>query len=184
MKDERVKLQYSVKIARLKRWIFFAQVVSACIVLFGIMAVILYLNPDLLNIPPGQHLTYRNKPIWLITGLLFIGLGIGWILIAHRRSRRSIWVYQNISPVPMFLTLEMEEDTDSTIFYAYLRDTRGTEPRWKAWVKPDFNARPLVGSETSVQVHIDPEFNTPAVIETDIGLLWANPFDPIIRPIR
>ncbi len=163
-------------IARLKRRVFVGQAVSAAVLLFGVVSVILYAEPSLVGVTPDWYRFYKGQLIWLAVGLLFIGLGITWILLSHRRSRRAIWIYRNVAPVPMLLTLEIEEDSDSTTYYAVLRAAPDARPRWRAWVDPGFRARSLVGSDIPARVFIDPERNTPAVIQTDLGLLWANPW--------
>ncbi len=161
---------------RFKRRVWLAQAVSGAVLLFGVVAVILYFDPSLLGVPPGQYPYYKGRFIWLGTGLLFVGLGIAWILVSRRRAKRALWVYRNVPAVPMLLTLEIDEDSDSTTYHALLRTARDEEYRWRAWVDPSFRARSLAGSDIPVEVFIDPALNTPAVIKTELGLLWANPF--------
>ena len=164
-------------INRYKARIVFSQLVSAGILLFGIGAVLAYVDPALVAVPAKQTQLYEGKIVWLLVGILFIGMGSAFLWIAHRRSTRALWVVANTSPVDMFLTLEVEENADSTNFYALLRDVTGAKPRWRAWVDPTFRARTLVGSEVAARVFVDPQSGTPAAIYVQQGVLWANPFE-------
>ena len=113
---------------RFKRRVWLAQAVSGAVLLFGVVAVILYFDPSLLGVPPGQYPYYKGRFIWLGTGLLFVGLGIAWILVSRRRAKRALWVYRNVPAVPMLLTLEIDEDSDSTTYHALLRTARDCWP--------------------------------------------------------
>ena len=60
--------------------------------LFGIVAVIAYIDPSLVAVPANQSQLYEGKTVWLLAGVLFIGLGLAFLWVSHRRSRRSLWV--------------------------------------------------------------------------------------------
>ena len=163
-------------IKRYRARVVFAQLVSVGVMLFGIGAVLAYVDPALVAVPANQSQLYEGKIVWLLLGVSFIGLGLAFLWISHRRSTRSLWVVANTAPVDMFLTLEVEEDSDSTNYYALLRDVTAAKPRWRAWVDPTFRARTLVGSEVAARVFVDPKSATPAAIRVEQGVLWANPF--------
>jgi len=162
-------------IKRYKARIVFAQLVSAGVMAFGIVAVLAYVDPALVAVPANQSQLYEGKTLWLLAGILFIGLGLAFLWVSHRRSTRSLWVVANTSPVDMFLTLGVEEDSDSTNYYALLRDGAAAKPRWRAWVDPTFRARALVGREIAARVFVDPRSGAPAAIRVEQGVLWANP---------
>lgn len=166
-------------IRRYRARVAFAQFVSAGILLFGIGAVLAYVDPALVAVPANQTQLYEGNLVWLLAGILFIAMGSAFLWIAHRRSRRALWVVANISPIDMFLTLEVEEDSDSTNYYALLRDVMASKPRWRPCVDPTFRARTLVGSEVAARVFVDPKSGTPAAIHVEQGVLWANPFERV-----
>ena len=102
--------------------------------------------------PADQSKLYKGKVLWLLTGIFFVALGLTFMVVAFRRSRRSLWVVANTSPIEMLLTLEINEDSDSTTYRAQLRDLHSAKARWRAWVDPTFKARSLVGLEVPAQV--------------------------------
>ncbi len=144
--------------------------------LFGVVAVLAYVDPLWVAVPADQSRLYQGNKVWLLSGILFIAMGIVFLWVAHRRSKRSLWVVANTSPVEMLLTLQVEEDSDSTTYYALLRNAQDAHPRWRAWVDPTFRAHSLVGVELPARVFVDPKFDTPAAIKVEQGVLWANPF--------
>ena len=161
---------------RYRARIFFTQVVSGVVLLFGIAAVVAYVDPLRIGIPADQFRLYSGQPIWLLTGIFFIALGVSFLVMAWRRSRRALWVVAHISPIEMLLTLEVQEDSDSTTYYALLRNMQDARPRWRAWVDPTFRVAPLVGIEVPARVFVDPKTGSPAAVQVDSGVLWANPF--------
>ncbi len=163
-------------IRRYKVRVLFAEFVSAWIALLGIAAALAYFEPAWLGMPEDQSKLYKGKVIWLLAGLFFVALGLTFMVVAFRRSRRSLWVVANASPVEMLLTLEVNEDSDSTTYYAQLRDLHSAKARWRAWVDPTFKARSMVGLEVPAQVFIDPTSGAPAAIKVEQGMLWANPY--------
>ena len=174
-------------IRRYKVRVLFAELVSAGIALLGIAAALAYFEPAWLGIPKDQSKLYEGQVIWLLTGLFFVALGFTFMVVAFRRSRRSLWVVANTSPVEMLLVLEIDEDSDSTTYHAQLRDLNTAKARWRACVDPTFEARSLVGLEVPAQVFIDPTSGAPAAIKVEQGMLWANPYassQPSHRPVN
>ena len=163
-------------IRKYKPRVLLAQFASAAALLFGVVAVLAYVDPAWVGVPADQSRLYEGKTVWLLSGVLFIGLGITFLWASHRRSKRSLWVVANTSPVGMLLTLEVEEDSDSTTYYALLRNKRDAKPQWRAWVDPTFRAGSLVGVEVPARVFVDPKLGTPAAVKVEQGVLWANPF--------
>ena len=100
-------------IKRYKARIVFAQLVSAGVMSFGLLRCSLTLTLHSLQC---QRISFScmKKNTLAAAGILFIGLGLAFLWVSHRRSTRSLWVVANTSPVDMFLTLEVEEDSDST----------------------------------------------------------------------
>lgn len=153
-----------------------AQLVSAGVLLFGLVALGLYFEPAFVGVPSEQLKLYQGRLPWLISGALFVVLGVVFLYVGQRRFSRAIWVFKNTRPIAMLSTLEVQTDSDSTVFYASLRDANDTKPRWRAWVQPTFQAQPLVGAELPAQVYVDPKFGTPAAVKLAEGVMWANPY--------
>src|SRR5712692_2505032 len=55
-------------ITRFKRRVLLAQAVSGAVLLFGVVAMILYFDPSLLGVPPDQYPYYKGTFIWLGVG--------------------------------------------------------------------------------------------------------------------
>ena len=163
-------------IRKFKARVLLAQFASAAVLSFGVVAVLAYVDPAWVAVPADQSHLYKGKTVWLLSGILFIGMGITFTWVPHRRSKRSLGVVANTSPVEMLLTLEVEEDSDSTTYYALLRNNQDANPQWRAWVDPTFRAGSLVGVEVRARVFVDPKLGTPAAIQVEQGVLWANPF--------
>ncbi len=166
------------EITRHARRIILVQLACTCVALFGIAAIVLFIDPSLLGVPLAQRAYYVDNVVWLATGLLFVCLGTAWIIVAGRRSRRAIQVYRSVQPLAMLLKVEVIADSDSTTYYALLRSAGQHDVRWRVWIDAAFDIRKLSERETPVRVYVDPDFKVPAVIESALGLLWANPFDP------
>jgi hypothetical protein len=122
--------------------------------------------PNLLGWPASTPLVAR------VLLSVLAAMPLLWFL-AFRLHLRSLWVYRNTSPVAMNVDVKIEEDSDSTQYYALLRvpgDGHRIErvpvfpPRW------DVGA---IGKETPARVFIDPRSSKPSVIEIDGKRLWT-----------
>jgi len=99
------------------------------------------------------------------------------MLTAGRWSRRLIWIYHNVTPQFMKLSIEIDSDADRTNYYAVLsggpEETKGRR-LWKvALYSPGWNVRILAEEQVSAKVYFDPQSLRPAIMETDYGLLWS-----------
>lgn len=57
-----------------------AQAVSAGILLFGLVAVTVYIEPALVGVPEDQASFYKGSLLWLLAGSLFIALGLAFFV--------------------------------------------------------------------------------------------------------
>ena len=75
----------------------------------------------------------------------------------------------------MRLTIEVEHWSDSTDYHAFLSaDQSEGELLWKVGLhNPSGKVEALAGKQVTAKVYLDPKTKKPAVIETEIGLLWA-----------
>ena len=169
-------MNYIRDINRLRRYIVLGQVVSLSIFLFGLASVILFFDPSLVRVPEAQRELYRGNWIWLLTGILFIIFAGVCIFIAGKWSRRLIWIYNNVKPEFMKISIEIDSDSDRTNYYAVLsaeqKEIKGS-PLWKVTLySPGWDVELLTEKQVSAKVYFDPESLRPAVIETECGLLW------------
>jgi hypothetical protein len=78
----------------------------------------------------------------------------------------------------MNLVLKVEEDSESTQYYAHLTPIDMNIPNQKIWQialwgSPHQNMKAHIGHDIKAQVYFDPKSSRPAVIESEFGLLWA-----------
>jgi hypothetical protein len=121
-------------------------------------------SPESLGWPPVNP--------WVVKILLAV-LGcmpILWFL-AFRLHLRSFWVYRNTKPIRMNVGIEIEEDNESTRFYALLTPDSGSVRRIPVY-PPRWNPQ-LVAPNTVAQVFIDPVSGKPLVVEIDGRRLWT-----------
>ena len=120
-------MAYSRDIEKLRRYNRLGQAASLLVFLFGVISIILFFNPTLIGIPQKQQPYYRSQWMWLLTGGGFLIFGILCSIFAARRSRHLIWIVNNVQPEPMTLTIETENWSDSTDYYAVLSVLRRKE---------------------------------------------------------
>ena len=127
--------------------------------------------------PDDQAESYRRDWIWLLTGLLFILFAGICILIAGRWSRRLLWIYNNVTPQVMKLSIEIDSDAERTTYYAVSGgESEENQGRglWQVTLyRPGWDVRMLPAESVSAKVYFDPRSVRPAVIETEYGLLWS-----------
>ncbi|WP_310424768.1 hypothetical protein [Chamaesiphon sp. VAR_48_metabat_135_sub] len=161
-------------ILALRRYMLIGQLISILVLLFGILSVCLFINPSLIGIVSKQTNSYRDESIWLIVGIVFILFGVFFVVVFGKWSRRLLWIFQNIRPVQMNLSIKIRKGMDSNDYYAILSVDSTTEKNWRVSLySPSWNARELQDQIISSKVYFDPKSQCPAVIETTQGLLWA-----------
>jgi len=162
-------------IRRLRRHTVFVRAAIILILIFGIISFVLYFDPSLLNTPVEQ---YKGNLIWLLVGIVFVGLAVLSFFLVGRWSRRLLWIVYHTVPRPMHLVLKVEEDSESTQYYAHLTPA-DSDPRnqriWRiaVWGPHHEDIKAIIGRDIRTQVYFDPESGRPAVIESEYGLLWA-----------
>lgn len=163
-------------ISTLRKYSLVASAASLLLILLGVVFLILFTRPSLMGIDPGSIGAYEGKAIWLVFGGLFLLLGVVFQLIAYRWPRHLLGVLASNHTTPMRLHVEVEEDSESTQYYARLsHDVPRSNPKaWRValWA-PSRDTRDLVGCELTAVVYIDPQSSEPAVIEYADGYLWA-----------
>lgn len=117
----------------------------------------------------------KQDKIIEVAGWFFLALGMVFIFIFLQRRQRLLWIYKNISPVPMKMNLKKIDDSDSTNYVAYLtRQDITFSKKWKTKLyPPSCNVQLFLNTENQVQVYIDPNNNNPAIIRTTEGLFWV-----------
>lgn len=167
-------MKYTRDIRRLRLYMITGQVVSVLIIIFGILAISLYLDPSLIGTPLRQHRYYRGESVWLIFGISFVLFGSFFAIISAYWSRRLLWIWKNVSPQSMKLSIRIRKSSDSTDYQAILSTYVGQEKAWHVSLySPSWNVEDLQGTTVSAKVYFDPKSQRPAVIETEGGLLWA-----------
>jgi hypothetical protein len=160
---------------RLRRHTILVKAVIILVLIFGIISLILYFDPSLINTPAEQ---YQGNLIWLVLGMVFVTFGVVSFFLVGRWARHLIWIFHNVIPVPMNLVLKVEEGSENTQYYAHLTPIVINIPDQKIWRialwgSPHQNMKTHIGRDIKAQVYFDPRSNRPAVIESEFGLLWA-----------
>jgi hypothetical protein len=167
-------VKYTRDIRALHRYMLAGQVVSVLVCLFGVLSLYLYVDPSLVGTPLKQQGYYRGESIWLIVGIAFILFGILFVIGYTKWSQRLLWIWKNVSPQPMNLSIRINKGMDSTNYQAVLSANSGQEKAWNVSLySPSWNIKDLQGTTTPAKVYFDPQSQRPAVIETEQGLLWA-----------
>jgi hypothetical protein len=160
---------------RLNRHAFAVGLASLVVVLIGIVAFLLFLDPTLIGIAPGPAAGYQGNLIWLFLAILLFLPGLAFILVVVRWTYRLKWIYRSQKSRPMRLRVVVKQDRDSTYYDALLHSVDATsgESEWRAsiWVKPK-SMKDDLGKEFAAQVYDDPRTAKPALIEYENGILW------------
>jgi hypothetical protein len=158
----------------LRRYMLLGQVVSIMVFLFGLLSLCLFVDPALVGIVGKEQGDYRGVPMWLFIGIAFIPFGLFCAIGFNKWSSRLVWVFRNIIPVPMNLSIEIDNGMDSTDYYAILSGDSGGEKNWRVSLySPSWQVEKLQNQQVPAKVYFDPKSQRPAVIETTQGLLWA-----------
>jgi len=172
-------------IATLRRYSAFAWSTSLLVVVFGAVALLLYVRPSFVGVQHGSGGIYQGNPIWLFFGGVLVILGIVFQVTAYRWPRRLLRVLRTERAKSMRLQVEVEEGSDSTQYYALVSDDSLPSKRkvWRVglWAPSD-GTRDLAGRELSAMVYFDPQTGNPAVIEHGDGYLWA--MKGAVTPLR
>ena len=163
---------------RLKRQVFFTMLGSLMVDAFGIVAVILYFRPELVGVGSEEIHHYQGEIIWLIIGIFFMLFGAYGLLFSNHWKLRLLQVYRKGSTVPMNLTIEVADSSDSTDYYALLSPVSAqNDPagKWRVqlWLGLSKVQKPLLEGMHRCQVYFDDRLNRPAIIQSDFGLLWS-----------
>lgn len=160
---------------KLRRHMTLVRTAIILVFIFGLISLVLYFDPSLLNTPVDQ---YKGDVVWLIIGIILALLAICSFFLIGRSSRRLLWIINHAAPLPMHLVLKVEEDSENSRYYAHLTPA-DNDPRnqriWRValWGPSYENMKTMTGRDIKAQVYFDPKSGTPAVIESEFGLLWA-----------
>jgi hypothetical protein len=150
-------------IRALWRHMLLVQIVSIGLILFGVTAIGLFLNPTFLG-----GTSQNTDPVWLWVGIGFIAFAIFFMVVSLNQHRRLLWILQTVEPQVMQLFIRSQRTSDGTDYIAVLDNewhVRINSPAWKV--------NQLQEDSIAAQVYFDPKSHRPAVIETEQGLLWA-----------
>lgn len=169
-------MNHPADVSSLRRYIFLGQLISFLVLLFGLIAICLFFAPSLVRVPPFQTYLYQGHWMWLVAGILFVLFALYCSIVAGKWARRLMWIYRNVPPEAMRVSIEIDRGSDSTNYYAMLKPTTPSKQmitRWKVAVyNPSWNVELIRNEEVRARVYSDPNSGKPAVIETDFGVLW------------
>jgi len=112
-------------------------------------------------------------PLWVKIALgLLLCLPIVW-LVAFRLHLRSVWVLRNETPVEMYAQIEVVQDSESTSYYACLRDAPGGAVIHRLPVYALFGKSDLPREPQPAKVFIDRLSCKPMVIELQGKRWWT-----------
>jgi hypothetical protein len=155
--------EYHRDIWALHRYMLGAQIASIGLMLFGLVAIKLFIDPAFFGGRSG-----KSEWIWLWVGCGFILFGVVFVVIATRWTLRLMWILRNTQPQSMQLSMIINRSMDTTDYTAILDD------RWRVRIySPGWKVQQLQEMSIPAQVYFDPKTDRPAVIETEQGFLWA-----------
>jgi hypothetical protein len=172
-----LKMPKPEDLARLNRHALFSKLASLGVLLFGLIGFILYFRPSLVGVASGSLGDYQKQTVWLLTGMIFTLLGFALLFISTRWPRQLKNTMAHTLPTSMTVKLEVEEDSDSTTYYAVLSeraDEAARTPAWRAriWVHPP-KVEEDIGQQFEGSVFFHPETGRPVAIEYSRGVLWV-----------
>jgi hypothetical protein len=161
----------------LRHYVLLSQIVSILTGLSGLVAIWLFFDPAIAGIVARQQAQYRGQSFLLMIGIFFVCFSLFFLVVATHWSRRLLWIWRNTIPTPMNLSLKIDRGMDSTSYDAILRVEADGDRDWRvglyspSWPQKDLQA--LQDMTIPAKVYFDPKSQRPAVIETELGLLWA-----------
>jgi hypothetical protein len=161
----------------LRLYSLIGQIVSILMGLAGLVAISLFFDPTIMGIAAKNQSEYRGQSFFLIFGVGFVGLAIWFGVVFTRWSRRLLWIWRNTMPTPMDLSIKIVRSMDSTSYEAILQVAGRDERDWivglysPLWPIKDLHS--LQDRTIRANVYFEPKSQRPAVIETELGLLWA-----------
>jgi hypothetical protein len=161
----------------LRRYMLLGQIVSVLMGLAGLVPIGLFFDPAILGIGAKQQADYRGQSLFLMVGIGFVCFALFFVVIFTFWSQRLLWIWQNTIPVPMNLSINIHRGMDSTTYDAILRFEASGKKDWivglysPSWPQKDLQS--LQNQTICAKVYFDPKSQHPAVIETELGLLWA-----------
>jgi hypothetical protein len=161
-------------LARLNRHVLFTRLASLGVLLVGFIGVVLYFRPSLAGVTSDAVRDYQGNTAWLLLGTVLTLAGLCFLFISTRWPRQLKRVVSQTEPRPMTVELEVEEDSDSTTYYALLSESDGERATWRAqiWVHPP-KVREDIGQQLEGKVFFHPELGRPVAIEYARGILWV-----------
>ena len=161
---------------RLNRHVLLATLASLGVLLVGLSALVLYFEPSLAGASSETRGGYLGEVPWLVTGALLASAGIAFLYILDSWPSQLKKTVLHTPPVRMTVKLEVEQDSDSTAYYAVINQSTeaGKILAWRAhiWIYP-----PQIGEDLGHQVECDVFFSAetglPVAIEHSRGMLWV-----------
>jgi hypothetical protein len=83
----------------LQRYALLAGVASGPLIVFGLVFIVLYVQPRLIGVTEEQLYTYHDQLIWLVVGVGFLLFGAVFLHIAVRWPRRLLWIVSRLHPI-------------------------------------------------------------------------------------
>jgi hypothetical protein len=172
-----IEMPTVVDLARLNRHVLLSKLASFAVLLFGLIGAIFYFRPSLVGVDSGAMGDYQGNPAWLLIGMILTLAGLSFLYISTRWPRQLKRTVRKSLPRAMTVELEVEEDSNSTTYYAVLSEgaeERKRTPRWRVeiWVHPP-KAREDIGQHLEGRVFFHPELGRPVAIEYSKGVLWV-----------
>ncbi|MGZ6316551.1 MAG: hypothetical protein ACXWNQ_04760 [Anaerolineales bacterium] len=159
---------------QLSRQVFLSRLASVGVLLAGLFGLMNYFMPALLGVGSETNGVYRGELPWLLVGIVLTGAGICFLYILNRWPAQLRKIVLHAVPVRMIVKLEVEQDSDSTTYYAVIRQHDGSTPAWRAhiWVHPR-RIREDLGSPFEGGVFLHSKTGLPAAIRYSKGMLWV-----------
>jgi hypothetical protein len=132
----------------------------------GVFAAIGLLEPSRLG-------WTEPAPLWVKIALaVLLCLPIVW-LVAFRLHLRSVWVLRNETPVEMYAQIEVVQDSESTSYYACLRDAPGGAVIHRVPVYALFGKTDLPREPQPAKVFVERSSGKPMVVEMQGKRWWT-----------
>jgi hypothetical protein len=97
------------EIRALWRHMLLVQIVSIGLILFGVTAIRLFLDPTFLG-----GTSQNTDPVWLWASIGFIALAIFFMVVSFTQHRRLLWILQMVKPQIMQLFIRAQRTSDGT----------------------------------------------------------------------
>jgi hypothetical protein len=175
-------------LVQLDRRILLSRLASLGVLFAGLFFLVLYSEPFLQSVGLETRGPYRGELLWLGVGTVLTAAGLGFLQVLNNWPGQLKKTILHTVSVRMTVQLEVQEDNDSTSYYAVIkqRPVEGENTAaWRAhiWVYPRQIGEDA-GRQFEGDVFLHAKTGLPVAIEYSRGMLWVMAGNGAVKRLR